>query len=303
MAAMELVPDGQALFSQPVTINSCGWHRRGQCCPLLLRLKYRIMCKEGVLPGAVRKMNLNRLIVIWLWLVVFVWNPFARGAELVQSVKCQDWSNYPLTYQCSFSRDTTPGNAVIVFGLVSGSADVVVVNITDDSKTDDNKPHPNTYTLDLHYLFGNVQNIYFYSTVASDHTRTITLTANISTHFQVIMMEVSGLLPSGPLVDRISTRDNGYNTGKTFTSGLTPETSQADEFLVGWNEQAYPNVMTFTDDPPWTLVEQETLGGSRIACRKTNAKGKFAYTGKFTGDGNYRVGAAILTYKADESRP
>lgn len=248
-------------------------------------------------------MTASRSCFIWLWILILAWNPFAKAAAVVQSVKCQDWSNYPVTYQCSFSRDTTPGNAVIVFALVSGSASVVVTNITDDDKINDNSPRPSTYTLDLHYLFGSVQNVYLYSTAGIGSIRTITLTSNISTHFQVVIMEVSGLLASGPLADRISTHDNGYNTGKTFTSGFTPETSQADEFLVGWNEQAYPNVMTFTDDPPWALVEQETLGGSRIACRTTNTKGTFAYTGKFTGDGNYRVAAAIVTYKAAKTGP
>lgn len=238
-------------------------------------------------------MNLNKGYFCWVLLMVSICNPFAKGSALVQSAKCQDWTNYPVTYQCSFSRDTTAENAVIVFALVSGSASVVITNISDD-----HRPRSNTYALDLHYLFGDVQNIYFYSAAGPGSTRTITLTANISTHFQVVMMEISGLMTSGPLVDRTSTNDNGYNTSRTFSSGLTQPTTQAEEFLVGWNEQAYPNVMTFTDDPPWTLVEQETLGGSRIAYRTTNTKGTFAYTGTFTGSGNYRVGAAIVTYKS-----
>jgi len=225
--------------------------------------------------------------------MVSICSPFAQGAAVVQSAKCQDWTNYPVTYQCSFSRDTRPENAVIVFALVSGSASVVVTKVSDD-----HKPRSNTYALDLHYLFGDLQNIYLYSAAGAGATRTITLTANTSTHFQVVMMEVSGLLASGPLVDRTSTNDNGYNSGRTFTSGLTPPTMQAEEFLVGWNEQAYPNVMTFTDEPPWTLVEQEPIGGSRIAYRTTTTTGTFAYTGTFTGSGDYRVGAAIVTYKA-----
>ena len=216
----------------------------------------------------------------------------AHGAALVQSSKCQDWTNYPTTYQCAFDRATTPGNALIVFALVSGSSNVVVTNIADD-----HSPQSNAYTLDLHYLFGDMQNTYFYSVAGAGPVRMITLTASTSTHFQVVMMEVSGLLPSGVLADCTSTNDNGYNTGRTFTSGLTEQTSQPDEFLVGWNEQAYPNVMIFTDDAPWTLVQQLPIGGSRIAYRIASRAGRFAYTGRFTGDGSYRVGAAIVTYK------
>ena len=252
------------------------------------------MCDDTTVTGCTKlNTQVSRGSFCWLLLIISAYAPLVQGAALVQSTKCQDWTDYPVTYQCSFSRDTTPQNAIIVFALVSGSPSVVVTNIVDD-----HKPGSNQYALDLHYLFGDVQNIYFYSAAGAGSARTITLTANISTHFQVVVMEVSGLLASGPLVDRTNTHDNGYNSGMTFTSGLTPETTQADEFLVGWNEQAYPNVMTFSDDRPWVLVEQQTLGGSRIVYRTTNTEGKFAYTGKFTGDGNYRVGAAIVTYKA-----
>jgi len=230
-------------------------------------------------------------------LILSICSPFAQGAALVQSAKCQDWTEYPVTYHCSFTRETTPENSVIVFALVSGSRDVVVTNVVDD-----HRPGSNAYRLDLHYLFGDLQNTYFYSAAGAGATRTVTLTASTSTHFQVVMMEVSGLSSSQPLVDRTSTNDNGYNTARTFTSGLTPPTTQPDEFLVGWSEQVYPNVMTFADDAPWTLVEQETLGGSRIAYRTTTAVGKFAYTGSFSGEGNYRVGAAIVTYKAASAR-
>src|SRR4051812_38055602 len=86
-------------------------------------------------------------------LMVAISSALAHDAELVQSAKCQDWTNYPTSYQCSFDRDTTPGNAIIVFALVSGSSSVVVTNISDD-----HSPHSNAYTLDLHFLFGDVQN-------------------------------------------------------------------------------------------------------------------------------------------------
>jgi len=230
-------------------------------------------------------------------LIFLICSPIALGAALVQAAKCQDWSGYAVKYQCSFTHDTTPENAIIVFVLVSGTRDVVVTNVVDD-----HKPSSNNYALDLHYLFGDLQNTYFYSAAGAGATRTVTFSANISTHFQVVMMEVSGLPRSGPLVDRTSTNDNGYNTGRTFTSGLTQPTTQREEFLVGWSEQVYPNVMTFADDAPWTLVEQQTLGGSRIAYRTTTAIGKFAYTGSFTGEGNYRVGAAIVTYRVANAK-
>ena len=48
----------------------------------------------------------------------------------------------------------------------------------------------------------------------------------------------------------------------------------------------------------WTLVEQEPIGGPRIVYRTTTTPDAFEYTGNFTGPGDYRVGAAIVTYKA-----
>jgi len=216
----------------------------------------------------------------------------ARVPALVQSAQCQDWTNYPTKYRCSFKHATTVGNSIIAFALVSGGPYVLVTGITDD-----HKPASNPYAEDLHYLFGDAQNIYFYSSSATGSTRTITVTASESTHFQVVLMEVSGL-SSGQVKDQNSAYDNGYNTGQKFTSGLTRQTTQANEFLVGWSEQAYPNVMTFTDDPPWILVEQEPIGGSRIVYRTTTTPDAFEYTGNFTGPGDYRVGAAIVTYKA-----
>ena len=111
-------------------------------------------------------------------------------------------------------------------------------------------------------------------------------------------MEVAGLAPEQPLGDRTSVRDNGYNSGTTFSSGPTATTTKATELLLGWTEQAYPNVMTFTDNPPWILVEQEPIGGSRVAYRITKSIGAFEYAGTFNGPGDYRVGAAIVTYRA-----
>ena len=211
---------------------------------------------------------------------------------LMQAVKCQDWTNYLVTYQCSFNSTTRAGSAIIAFVLVSGRADIVVTGVTDD-----HAQNSNIYVEDLHYLFGDVQNIHFFSAAGAGATQAVTIKASDSTHFQVVLMEVSGLA-SSHVRDRTSTYDNGYNGGRTFTSGLTQRTTQADEFLVGWSEQIYPNVMGFTDDPPWALVEQQPLGGSRIAYRTTTAQGTFAYTGRFSGTGDYRVGAAIVTYKA-----
>jgi hypothetical protein len=226
--------------------------------------------------------------------LAFLLHGFSMAAPtLVQSVKCQDWRNYLDTYQCSFHETTRTGSAIIAFVLVSGRADIAVTGVRDDRT-----PDSNVYLEDLHYLFGDMQNIYFFSVAGAGAAQALTIKASDSTHFQVVLMEVSGLAPSNHLKDRTSTYDNGYNGGRTFTSGLTQRTTQPDEFLVGWSEQIYPNVMSFTDDPPWTLVEQQPLGGSRIAYRTTSTQGTFAYTGRFSGTGEYRVGAAIITYKA-----
>lgn len=228
-----------------------------------------------------------------LMITLFTHPLLAREPVVVQSAQCQDWVNYSNTYQCSFRSPTSPASAIIVFALVSGTSAVAITSVTDD-----HKPTANTYVQDLRYLFGEVQSIHFYSSAATDKTRTITLHANESTHLQVILIEVSGLEAQQPLLDRTSSRDNGYNSGTTFSSGLTAPTTKATEFLVGWTEQAYPNVMTFTDTSPWTLVEQEPIGGSRIAYRTTKSIGAYEYTGTFNGPGDYRVGAAIVTYKA-----
>ena len=217
----------------------------------------------------------------------------AREPALVQSAQCQDWVNYSLTYQCSFRTATSAANAIVVFALVSGTPAIGVTSVTDD-----HKPNANRYVQDLSYLFGEVQSIHFYSSAGTGKAQTVTVNANESTHFQIVLMEVSGLAPEQPLRDRTSVRDNGYNSGTTFTSGPTAVTTKASEFLVGWTEQAYPNVMNFTDSPSWILVEQEPIGGSRIAYRISKSVGTFEYTGTFNGPGDYRVGAAILTYRA-----
>jgi hypothetical protein len=237
-------------------------------------------------------------IACCLLLALFSCPLYAQTPVLVQSTKCQDWRNYSVIYECSFEHTSTAGNAIIAFVLVSGSASVVVTNLIDD-----HSPSSNVYIQDLHYLFADIQNIYFYSAAGAGPARRVTITANSSTHFQVVLMEFRGLLPSGPLKDQTSTHNNGFNSGRTFTSGLTPRTTRANEILVGWNEQIYPNVMTFTDDPAWTLVQQEPIGGSRVVYRTTKTIGSFAYTGSFTGDGDYQVGAAIVTYKATTCGP
>ncbi|HXJ89043.1 MAG TPA: hypothetical protein VMS18_19655 [Candidatus Binatia bacterium] len=228
-----------------------------------------------------------------LTIMLFTHPLLAREPVVVQSAKCQDWVNYSPSYQCSFHNPTSPSSAIVVFALASGTPAVAVTKVTDD-----HKPDTNTYVQDLRYLFGEVQSVHFYSSAAAGKTRTVTLNANESTHFQVVLIEVAGLAPQQPLVDRTSVQDNGYNSGKTFTSGITEITTKATELLVGWTEQAYPNVMTFTDTSSWKLVEQEPIGGSRIAYRTTRSLGTFEYTGTFNGTGDYRVGAAIVTYKA-----
>jgi hypothetical protein len=226
-------------------------------------------------------------------IVLFTYPLLAREPVVVQSAQCQDWVNYSTTYECSFRTPTSPSSAIIVFALVSGTPAVAVTRVTDD-----HKPAANAYVQDLRYLFGEVQSIHFYSSASAGKTRTITLNANESTHFQVVLVEVAGLAPQQPLADRTSVRDNGYNSGKTFTSGSTDTTTKSEELLVGWTEQAYPNVMTFTDNPPWMLAEQEPIGGSRIAYRTCKSMGTYEYKGTFNGSGDYRVGAAIVTYKA-----
>ncbi|HTT20946.1 MAG TPA: hypothetical protein VMG82_18575 [Candidatus Sulfotelmatobacter sp.] len=226
-------------------------------------------------------------------ITLFAYPLLAREPVVVQSAQCQDWVNYSATYQCSFRNPTSAANAAIVFALVSGAPSTTVTSVTDD-----HKPAANVYVQDLHYVFGDVQSIHFYSCPRAGKARTITLNANGSTHFQVILMEVAGLAPQQPLLDRTSARDNGYNSGPTFTSGPTDTTTKAVELLIGWTEQAYPNVMTFTDTPPWRLVEQEPIGGSRIAYRVSKSLGTYEYTGSFSGPGDYRVGAAIVTYRA-----
>ncbi len=240
-----------------------------------------------------RQMNNWASYVCIACIMLFAHPLLAREPVVVQSAQCQDWANYSSTYQCSFRNSTSPSNAIIVFALVSGTPTIAVTTVRDD-----HQPSSNSYVQDLRYVFGDVQAIHFYSSAATAKTQTITLSANGSTHFQVVLLEVAGLASQQPLLDRSSLRDNGYNSGMTFTSGATDKTRQAAELLVGWAEQAYPNVMTFTDTPPWMLVQQEPIGGSRIVYRVTKSVGTYEYTGTFTGSGDYRVGAAIVAYKA-----
>ena len=228
-----------------------------------------------------------------MMITIFAHPLLAREPVVVQSAQCQDWVNYSTTYQCSFRNWTSASNTIIAFALVSGTPAVAVTKVTDD-----HKPTANFYVQDLRYLFGEVQSVHFYSSAAAGETRTVTLKANESTHFQVVVMEVEGLAAQQPLVDRTSVRDNGYNSGTTFSSGLTDITTKPTELLVGWAEQAYPNVMIFKDNAPWILAEQEPIGGSRIAYRITKSVGTYEYTGTFSGSGDYRVSAAIVTYKA-----
>jgi hypothetical protein len=257
---------------------------RHRCAPTHAQLPIMVF------PGGLSRSARHLCVSIAL---LFARPLFAREPALVQSAQCQDWVNYSATYQCSFRNVTSASNAIVVFALVSGTPTVAVTSVTDD-----HKPNANTYVQDLRYLFGGGQSIHFYSSAGTGTAQTITLNANESTHFQAILMEVSGLAPEQPMSDRTSVRDNGYNSGTTFSSGPTTVTTKASEFLIGWTEQAYPNVMKFTDSSPWILVEQEPMGGSRIAYRISKSISTFEYTGTFNGPGDYRVGAAIVTYRA-----
>jgi hypothetical protein len=212
--------------------------------------------------------------------------------SVIQSKACQDWTNFLNTYQCAFNAPTTRGNAIIVFVLVNNGATI-------SGLVDNHSPSSNLYVQDLTWLFlAASQRIYYYSIAGAGSAQTITINLTGTGHIQVVLMEVNGLLSSGELKDQTSAYDNGYNTGLTFTSRTTPATTQANELLIGWAEQAYPNVFNFTDDLPWTMLQQEPLGGSRITYRTTTATGRYAYTGKIRGSGDYDVGAAIVTYKA-----
>jgi hypothetical protein len=213
------------------------------------------------------------------------------STAVVQSQGCQDWTNYDTTFRCSFPTPTTAGNSIITFALTSG---------TDVPTVIDNAGH--SYTQDLNYLFLGTQRVVFYSAVQVSNTATVTFTSGSAVHWQSVIMEVRGVSTSSPR-DQASTNDNGYSSGGSggpypFTSG-TVTTTQNNELMVGWAEQAYSNALnfTFTDDPPWILVQQLPIGGSRLAYRTVNAIGTYAYTGTFSGSGAYDTGAAVITYK------
>lgn len=213
------------------------------------------------------------------------------SAAVIQLQGCQDWTNDDTTFRCSFLTPTTAGNSIIIFALTSGS-DVPTVT--------DNAGH--FYTQDLNYLFGT-QRVVFYSAGHVSNTETVTFTSQSSVHWQAVIMEVRGLMSTSSPEDQASTNDNGYSSGGSggpypFTSG-TVTTTQNNEMMVGWAEQAYSNApnFTFTDDPPWILVQQLPIGGSRIAYRTVNVIGTYAYTGTFSGLGAYDTGAAVITYK------
>jgi len=213
-------------------------------------------------------------------------------AAVVQSQGCQDWTNYDTTFQCSFPTPTTAGNSIIAFALTSG---------TDVPTVTDNAGH--SYIQDLNYLFLGTQRVVFCSAIDVSNTETVTFTAASAVHWQAVIMEVRSLVSPSSSRDQASTNDNGYSSGGSggpypFTSG-TVTTTQNNEMMVGWAEQAYSNALnfTFTDDPPWILVQQLPIGGSRIAYRTVNVIGTYAYTGTFSGLGAYDTGAAVITYK------
>jgi len=226
---------------------------------------------------------------VYLIALLFLATIAGFAATVVQSQACQDWANYDTVWTCTFPSATAKGNAIIVFAL--GYSAATVTGGTG-----------NAYALDLNYLFGGRQRIMFFSAANANPAHTITVTFGSITQMQIVVIEVSGLATTAPLLDRTATNDNGYYSncsgGRTFTSGVTATTSQANEFMVGWTEQAYPNVMDFTDDAPWVMVAQEPIGGSRIAYRQAISTGRFAYTGRFSGSGECDVGTAILTYKS-----
>jgi hypothetical protein len=232
---------------------------------------------------------------LWIVASLLLASTYGNAALVVQSRQCQDWADYQTVNKCSFHSPTTGGNAVIVFAL--GATGVTTIAVSDDRN--------HNYHVDLDYFFaGAGQRIVFASVASAQLVQTITLTMNTKSHYQAVLLEVSGLA-GGAVRDRIATNDNGYHgdclRGFGFTSGTTPTTSQAAEFLVGWTEQAYPNVMTFKDEEPWLLLEEEPLGGSRISYRQTTSVGTFAFTGALSGKGECRVGAAVVTYRQAES--
>jgi hypothetical protein len=215
------------------------------------------------------------------------------SSAAVQSQGCQDWTNHDTVFQCSFLTPTTAGNSIITFALTSGSD---VPTLTDNAG--------DFYSQDLNYLFGT-QRVVFYSAVRVSNTETVTFTSKSPVHWQAVIMEVRGLISTSSPRDQVSTNDNGYSSGGSggpypFTSG-TVTTTQKDELMVGWAEQAYSDALnfTFTDDPPWILVQQLPIGGSRIAYRSVNAIGTYAYTGMFSGLGPYDTGAAVIAYKLE----
>ena len=214
------------------------------------------------------------------------------SAAVVQSQACQDWTNYDTTFQCSFPTPTTPGNSIITFALTSGTP---VPTVTDNAG--------HSYIQDLNYLFVGTQRVVFYSAIHVSNTETVSFTDESAVHWQAVIMEVHSLLSTSSPRDQASTNDNGYSSGGSggpypFTSG-TVTTTQNNEMMVGWAEEAYSNALnfTFTDDPPWILVQQLPIGGSRIAYRTVNVIGTYAYTGTFSGLGAYDTGAAVITYK------
>lgn len=206
---------------------------------------------------------------------------------IVQFKACQDWSNYNTTWTCSFDSPTTAGNAIISFFLTHTSYTLTSIGDTH-----------NTYAQDFTLYFMSDQRLYFHSVPNATSAQTLTYTISGSGHYQAIIMEVAGLATTGPLVDKTVSFDNGYNGGLTFTSNATATTSQANEFLIGWAENYYPNLYNFTDGANWYLLAQEPIGGSRIAVRAVTSTGAYSYTGSIAGTGEYEVWAAVVTYKA-----
>lgn len=218
----------------------------------------------------------------------------AMAQNVVQSAKCQDWTNYYTSYPCSFSTATTAGNAIIAIALADGA--------TVTGATDNHSPSSNTYTSDLTQNFATIFNITWFSVAGAGSATTLTFTYSTATKVQVLMIEVQGLLASGALKDKTATNDNGYGT-TSWTSGATATTSQANEFMVGWAMNSYAPVYTFTDAWPWQMAQQEPIGGGRMAFRTANATGTFAYTGTAAGTGDLDVGSAIVTYKVATPTP
>jgi len=210
--------------------------------------------------------------------------------QIVQHKPFQNWTDFFSTWDTSFDNPTQAGNSIIVVVLGNSVGSIGI--------TDNHSGGSNSYHQDLSFTMGVVLVRYF-SVANAGSAQTITTTFNSSAHIQIELIEVKGLLTSN-IADKTSFFDNTYHnnpSGLAFTSGNTAATSQAKEFLVGFTMNVFPGNVVWTDDSPWTLLDQVKIDGMRIATRTTNTTGAYAYTGTYTNTGDTQVFASIVTYK------